>query len=395
MRKGTRREPSAGASRRKLGTVRRRVKGRAKAGAAGARKPVPRAGARKTGVEIPSILLQGDIPVAKAVAVERGPQVPGGTPVGISMVEGEEPGLPEAYGTQELMLVARDPRTLYAHWDLTRQQQRQYMAKAANGRLMLRVRTGSLEGPVAAQVELEPDTFHCFIAVPRGGCRYQAELGYTDQAGVWSRISGSGAVITPPEAPEWKEPVKFITIPAEKPFAEFAQAGSEPAGGPQREPEAWVLAGAGRAGESRKTIGLEGEGLGAAQGRTLVAQVAMALPASHLGSEALAAVPAGPGEHGISSPGGMEQGPQEFWFNVEAELVIYGATEPGAKLVLGGEEVKLRPDGTFSCRIALPDGQRELTAEAVSVDRRHVRIARLSFARRTEYSAAEVPNPNA
>ena len=57
-----------------------------------------------------------------------------------------------------------------------------------------------------------------------------------------------------------------------------------------------------------------------------------------------------------------------FWFNVNAELIIYGATEPDAKVTLGGHEIKLRPDGSFSYRFALPDGNYDLPAVAVSAD---------------------------
>ncbi len=60
--------------------------------------------------------------------------------------------------------------------------------------------------------------------------------------------------------------------------------------------------------------------------------------------------------------------PKDFWFNVNAELIIYGATEPDAKVTLGGHEIKLRSDGTFSFRFALPDGKYDLPAVAVSAD---------------------------
>src|SRR5438094_6482773 len=33
--------------------------------------------------------------------------------------------LPEAYGTEKLLVAARDPHWLYAHWDLTREQLRE------------------------------------------------------------------------------------------------------------------------------------------------------------------------------------------------------------------------------------------------------------------------------
>lgn len=76
---------------------------------------------------------------------------------------------------------------------------------------------------------------------------------------------------------------------------------------------------------------------------------------------------------------------KSFWFNVNAELIVYGATEPGAKVTLGGHEIKLRPDGTFSYRFALPDGKYELPAIAISADGTDGRSAELKFARETNY----------
>jgi hypothetical protein len=86
----------------------------------------------------------------------------------------------------------------------------------------------------------------------------------------------------------------------------------------------------------------------------------------------------------ISSPfGGVP--PRGFWFNVNAELIIYGATEPAARVTLGGHEIKLRPDGSFSYRFALPDGKYDLPAVAVSTDGTEARAADLKFSRATEY----------
>jgi hypothetical protein len=93
------------------------------------------------------------------------------------------------------------------------------------------------------------------------------------------------------------------------------------------------------------------------------------------------------GVSSLSSPfggGGGEQS-KSFWFNVNAELIIYGATEPNAKVTLGGHEIKLRSDGTFSFRFALPDGKYDLPAVAVSADGTDGRAADLKFSRATEY----------
>ena len=44
----------------------------------------------------------------------------------------------------------------------------------------------------------------------------------------------------------------------------------------------------------------------------------------------------------ISSPFGGEGKQKGFWFNVNAELIIYGATEPDAQVTIGGRVIKLR-----------------------------------------------------
>ena len=72
-------------------------------------------------------------------------------------------------------------------------------------------------------------------------------------------------------------------------------------------------------------------------------------------------------------------------FNVNAELIIYGATEPDAEVSIGGRLIKLRTDGTFSYRFALPDGDYDLPVVATSSDRSDGRAAGLRFSRATSY----------
>lgn len=99
---------------------------------------------------------------------------------------------------------------------------------------------------------------------------------------------------------------------------------------------------------------------------------------------------AGPEEKALSSeaaiPPAPEAGKKPFWFRVNAELVIYGATEPDARVTIGGRAIKLRPDGTFSYRFSLPDGEYELPILALSKDREHSRAAELRFSRASIYS---------
>jgi hypothetical protein len=88
---------------------------------------------------------------------------------------------------------------------------------------------------------------------------------------------------------------------------------------------------------------------------------------------------------GISSPAIPGPRGKGFWFNVNAELIVYGATDPDATVSIGGRKIKLRPDGSFSYRFALPDGNYEMPVVAVSADETDGRAAELKFSRGTEY----------
>lgn len=95
----------------------------------------------------------------------------------------------------------------------------------------------------------------------------------------------------------------------------------------------------------------------------------------------------------LSSPFGGGEKRKGFWFNVNAELIIYGATEPDAKVEIGGRKIPLRPDGTFSFRFILPDGNYDLPAQATSADGDDTRSAHLKFSRKTNYSGEVGAHP--
>lgn len=60
---------------------------------------------------------------------------------------------------------------------------------------------------------------------------------------------------------------------------------------------------------------------------------------------------------------------RNFWLVVDAEVIVYGATEPDADVRFMGKPIKLNPDGTFGIRMALPDGRIDFPVEATSRDR--------------------------
>ncbi len=48
--------------------------------------------------------------------------------------------------------------------------------------------------------------------------------------------------------------------------------------------------------------------------------------------------------------------PRKFWLIADAELIVYGATEPDATVTIGGRPIKLNPDGTFRFQMSFQDG---------------------------------------
>lgn len=75
---------------------------------------------------------------------------------------------------------------------------------------------------------------------------------------------------------------------------------------------------------------------------------------------------------------------------VATELILYGGTEPDARVTVQGKEVKLRPDGTFSLRFALPDGKIGLPVTAASADGVEERTIATDVSKKSEKKAPVV-----
>jgi hypothetical protein len=362
-----------------------------------------RSPARRKTIEVPPILLEGDQPAPPPVSGPGEKFSLGPTPPAPHF-ESAETELPEAYGTKKLSLTARDPHWLYAHWDLTREQQGKLNVKSGDGHLVLRIYADRLEGHPLYEIHVHPESRHWFAHVERAGDSYAAELGYYSSLGRWTRVAASSATVTPPDAAAAEAEAEFATIPFEFPFAKLMQiiedavrdhlplaqaieelrrhghpdlprltqpsATASPARSwtPQQEQ---ALAKIVSIDETRRVW----------MGSLEITELIRRRLAHNVSSPGVSSF----GISSLSSPFGGAVKSKGFWFNVNAELIIYGATEPDAKVTLGGHEIKLRPDGSFSYRFALPDGKYDLPAVAVSADGTDGRAANLKFSRETEY----------
>jgi hypothetical protein len=75
---------------------------------------------------------------------------------------------------------------------------------------------------------------------------------------------------------------------------------------------------------------------------------------------------------------------RDFHFEIDAELIVYGTTEPNAKVTLQGEPVQVRPDGSFTVRFSLPDSRQIIPAVAASPDGVEERTIVLAVERNTK-----------
>jgi hypothetical protein len=424
---------------------------------------------RSKSPSLPAILLEGDEPEG---ALLHGP----GQKYAISAGQPEQRSggalaftkatqrLPASYDTGRLVLLARDPRCLHAQWDLSEKQQRLYNSLSGTGHLSICVFRDSPGGPIAARVEVHPESRDWFVHVDTAGETYVAQLGYQRRDGEWVAIATSGVASTPPVTRSEQRRDVFACVPLNVPLsriqsplpaaklapvAEMSEKMQDVVEASAR-PSAWLgqaislapfqgamfevapglsegITEIGHFAPARPDMPSPGLPPGAqwhapvlewtpAQEQALTEFIQTSLVRHEWMGSAEIAEMIRRGEQrpaldyrpelgeieGISefaeglpsSPTAQGPPPQQgFWFNLNAELVIYGSTESNASVTIGGRPIRLRPDGSFSYRFALPDGNYQLPVVAVSPEGTDVRAALLDFSRQTSYEGAVGAHP--
>jgi hypothetical protein len=84
---------------------------------------------------------------------------------------------------------------------------------------------------------------------------------------------------------------------------------------------------------------------------------------------------------------------QDLPFAVDAELLVFGVSHPHAHITLQGEPVPLRPDGTFTVRLSLPDRRQVIPVIASSPDGVEQRTIILAVERNTKVLERVVRDP--
>jgi hypothetical protein len=279
------------------------------------------------------------------------------------------PELPEGYSDNQIVLLARDPRWLYTYWDVTNEH-KEGARRAGGQRLVLRlydVTDVDFDGENAQgawEEEIHELARWQYLTVPSPSRHYLVELGYRGERGEWYPLCRSNVVYAPADRPSGRVHDVFVTIPFDRPLVSARRV--EPPPPPPNSP-AFQSAVFGRA-----DVG-PGSSIGMSAGW---AQPGLAWSGGWSGLVgSMAAVPSSPMVPGKA---------RSFWLRADAELIVYGATEPDARLTIGGRAVPLSPDGTFYLRIHFPDGVQDFPIEAVAADQEQKRAIHMTFHRRTE-----------
>lgn len=244
--------------------------------------------------------------------------------------------LPRQYGRNKIILQVRDPRWIYSFWEVTpklwerlRDELKENFSRAKK---VLRVydvtgiifNGGNANSFFDIEVNYESDNWYINTNGPdRSWC---VDLGLRLPDGKFIMILRSNVVHTPAEGPSWITDEEWM-IPDEI-FGRlygmgFGFGGSSPTGKNWQERQKALFSG----------------------------------------------ILASPGITSLASPVKRAGKIKTFWLDVNCELIVYGATEPDAKVTVQDKQIKLRPDGTFSLRFFLPDGKQTVAVKAVSADK--------------------------
>jgi hypothetical protein len=142
--------------------------------------------------------------------------------------------LPGAYGREQLILLARDPWTLFAYWEIAPGTRvatlRALGAEAGAAREVLRVYDVTFVTPTGDQawlafdIELPARASSAYATVARPGASYSVQIGLRTQTNRFLPMARSNTVTLPPAAPSPDTTVRWMQVLAGTPAPVLAEA---------------------------------------------------------------------------------------------------------------------------------------------------------------------------
>ncbi|MFW6732246.1 MAG: DUF4912 domain-containing protein [Synechococcus sp.] len=307
---------------------------------------------------------------------------PGTVEAAITLAELEEAldDAPLPLADTRVVFLPRDPQWAYVFWEISAASRQAAEAVGAR-QLCLRVSdvTGLQDGAshphTLQEVVVDAHASEWYLPVPLSDRDYRVELGFRLADGGWYSLAFSAVARVPALHPSEQILDQFVPFsleaaPISLPLPTPAETGDVSLHERlyQTATIRWRRLGTGS--EAYQ----EGEEGGA---------LSRALNDSGIGRWA-----SGRSESGI---GGVAPRQRAFWLVADAELIVYGATDPSATLTIGDEVVPLSADGTFRIQVPFRDGHQLYPIKAVAADGEQNRHITLQFNRSTPEDNTNTP----
>ncbi len=279
----------------------------------------------------------------------------------------------------KVVFLPRDPEWAYVFWEISDEDRFKAQDKGAN-RLCLRLvdvtdrNNGETNPGTLQEVIVESHSTEWYLPIPLGGRDYKVELGYRI-GHKWMSLAHSESAKVPSLHPSHQILDQFVPFSLEAPVntpdstIDTFDSDKPDSGLHERlYQSATTKFRTRRVGSEEFQEAVPGE-----------------LNSQNESGSGLWA--SGINESGI---GGLTKS-RSFWLVADAELIVYGATDPTAKLFIEDEEVPLANDGTFRLQVPFRDGIQNYSIKAIDKDAVDSRNITMKFERVTP---VDNTNPN-
>jgi hypothetical protein len=272
-----------------------------------------------------------------------------------------------------VVFLPRDPQWAYVFWEIS-EKDRQQAFKAGASQLCLRVadvtgmNNGGSHPHTLQEVPVDSHATEWYLPVPLSDRDYRVELGYRVSGGGWISLAFSSVARVPALHPSEQILDQFVPFSLDTPPSPITPQPLQPLQPSSDNGLHERL-------YQTATLGTRRLGRGSEAFHEMAENSGAGLNASGAGFWA-----SGRNESGAGVVAARQR---SFWLVADAELIVYGATDPSAKLSIGSEEVPLSSDGTFRIQVPFRDGQQVYAIEAVAADGEQKRNITLDFERTT------------
>ncbi len=256
-----------------------------------------------------------------------------------------------------VVFLPRDPEWAYVFWEISDSDRKRAQAQGAS-RLCLRLSdvTGKSNDETVAgtlrEVTVDSHSTEWYLPIPVGDRDYRVELGYRYSA-QWISLAFSSSARVPSLHPSDQVLDQFVpfSLEATPSIEELLEQDNNLVSDQRDRGLHERLYKTATTNFMKRRIGSE-----EFQDRNGLNQSNQGINDSGSGLWA-----SGRNESGI---GGLEPRERSFWLIADAELIVYGSTDPSAKLQIGGEDIPLASDGTFRLQVPFRDGLQNYLIEA-------------------------------